>query len=172
MLAWYAAPMLESPMRHSESVSLDELRELPPFAGLSDPQLEAVTGLARVRSIASGQQLFRQGEPACDLGVVLHGRFSLCVELGSDRELCLLTLTRGEVIGWSAVLDQAAWLACATAVKPSSVLAFHGSALRDLCASDHELGYHVMRNLFAAVAARLHDTRLQLLDMYGHGGAA
>ena len=155
-------------MSSSRTVSVELLRELPVFAGLSDAQLEAIVPLARVTDVPVQGQLLRQGEPARDLRIVVTGKFSLCLDLGGGKELCLLTMTRGEAIGWSALLDQATWTASATAIKPSSVLAINGAELRALCQSDHELGYFIMSNLFAAVAARLQDTRLQLLDMYSH----
>ena len=67
------------------------------------------------------------------------------------------------------MLDQATWLATARAGKASSVLVLPGDALRSLCESDHEIGYFVMRNLFAAVTSRLQDTRMQLIDIYSDG---
>jgi hypothetical protein len=32
---------------------------------------------------------------------------------------------------------------------------------------EHDIGYALMKRLFFAMALRLHDTRLQLLDMFG-----
>lgn len=155
-------------MSSSETVSVELLRELPVFAGLSDDRLETVLPLARLADIPAQESLICQGEPAEDLRIVITGKFNLCLELGADQALCLLTMTRGDTIGWSALLDRATWTASATAIKPSSVLVISGAELRALCQADHELGYFVMSNLFSAVAARLHDTRLQMLDMYGH----
>ena len=151
----------------TDSLDRKTLRDLPVFAGLDDEQLAKVASICRRVDVDTGGELLKQGEPAEDLRVVLDGKFSLCLELGGGREECLLTLTRGEVIGWSAVLDQSTWLASATALKPSTVLDLPGRAVRELCEQDHDIGYHLMRNLFTAVTARLHDTRLQLLDMYG-----
>jgi CRP-like cAMP-binding protein len=156
-------------MSQTKAVTPDLLRELPTFEGLSDLQLEHVVPLTRLEDLPADGQLLRQGEPATDIHIVVTGRFGLTLGLGGHEEQLLLTVTRGEIIGWSALLDQTTWLASAKALKPSSVLVIGGNALRDLCESEHEIGYHVMRNLFAAVAARLHDTRLQLVDMYAHG---
>ncbi len=151
------------------SVTADMLRDLPFCAGLTDEQLAAIAAIARVESVDSGEVLLRQGQPADELRVVLEGKFSLCLELPGGDEQCLMTATRGEVLGWSALLEQTTWLATATALKPSAVLVLRGQELRALCEANHEVGYRVMKNLFAAVTARLHDTRMQLIDMYAHG---
>jgi len=143
------------------------LHELPVFAGLSDAQLALIVPIARLEDFPEGASILRQGGEATDIRVVVSGKVSLCLELGGGRELCMLTMTRGDIVGWSALLDQATWLASATAVKPTTVLAADGRALRALCESNHEIGFHLMRNLFSAASVRLHDTRLQLLDMYG-----
>ena len=155
-------------MQGSSRVTAALLRDLPTFTGLSDAQLERISEIAVIEELPAQQALLRQGGPAHTLRIVVTGKLSLCIELGGGHERCLVTMTRGEVVGWSALLDQATWLASVTAIKPSTVLAIDGATLRGLCEADHELGYHVMRNLFTAVAARLQDTRLQLLDTYGH----
>jgi len=156
-------------MSDSTAATADLLRDLPFCAGLSDSQLAAIASLGRVEEVTTGTALMRQGQPATELRVVLTGKFSLCLELAGGKEQCLMTATHGEILGWSALLEQASWLATATALKPSTALVIDGDALMALCEADHELGYRVMRNLFAAVTARLHDSRMQLLDMYGHG---
>ncbi len=149
-------------------VTVETFRELPTFEGLTDTQLEAIVGLAHLEEIDVGAPVLSQGGPANDMRVVISGKCRLIVGLAGNRTQHLMTLTRGEVIGWSALLDQATWLASATALKPMTVLVLDGRKLRALCDSDHDIGYRLMRNLFADVAGRLQDTRLQLLDMYSH----
>lgn len=156
-------------MSRTKLVSVKLLRDLPLFSGLSDEQLEHVVPLARLEELAAGEELLRAGGPAADIRLVVTGKCSLSLGLGVGEETFLLTMTRGEIIGWSAMLERATWLESATALRESSIIVIGGASLRALCESDRDIGYHVMRNLFAEVAARLHDTRLQLLDMYGHG---
>ena len=50
-------------------------------------------------------------------------------------------------------------------------MSFDGSCLRGKCETDHELGYQLMRRFAASLLERLQATRLQLLDVYGHGRA-
>lgn len=155
-------------MPSNDTVTVELLRELPIARGLSDAQLSRVAGLARLEHVPGGGQLLREGGPATDLRIVVDGKLSLSLDLGGDGVRCLLTIAAGEIIGWSAMLDGPTWLASATALRASKVVLFDGAALRRLCETDHDIGYHIMRNLFTEVAARLHDTRMQLLDLYGH----
>lgn len=155
-------------MTETKPATVEVLRELPTFEALSDEQLRRLASITTMREVVAQEDLLRQGRPAGDLYIVATGKFSLCIDLGGGKESCFMTATRGEVLGWSALLEQPTWLASATAIKPSIVVAMSGDDLRAVCESDHELGYYVMRNLFAAVTARLHDTRVQLLDMYGN----
>ena len=157
---------LDEAMRSKTPVTVDLLGELELFAGLSQDQLASLAAAAELVEVAEGEKLIEQGGPAEKLQIVVSGKFRLCLELAGEREHCLLTMTQGEIIGWSALLAQPTWLASATAIKPSSALSIDGSELRKLCDQDHHLGYVLMSNLFSAVAARLQDTRLQLIDMY------
>ena len=150
-----------------KSTNANDLRSLSIFEDLTDAQLDKLATITAVQDIPEGGYIVRQGEPANEVRVIVEGKANLCLELAGGREQCLLTMTAGEIIGWSALLKQPAWLASAHAIKDTTVLVFDATELRTLCEVDHELGYHLMRNLFAAVGSRLQDTRLQLLDMYG-----
>ena len=46
-------------------------------------------------------------------------------------------------------------------------VALPGDQLRQLCEAEHEVGYHIMRQLASALSRRLLATRLQLLDLFG-----
>ena len=56
--------------------------------------------------------------------------------------------------------------ATAIALEPVRTLSINGRSLREWCESDHEAGYHVMRQLVLVLSERLLATRLQLLDLY------
>jgi CRP-like cAMP-binding protein len=78
----------------------------------------------------------------------------------------ILSLGPGELVGWTALLG-GTWTATARAVERSTLLRLPGVELWALCEREHDIGYAIMKRLFAAMALRLHDTRLQLLDMFG-----
>lgn len=139
---------------------------LPAFVDLDDAERAAVAALARVEQVPAGTTLFRESDPADDLRFIVEGRISLGMRFGGRGEVIVLSLGPGELLGWSALLG-GTWTATARAVERSTLLRLPGAELSALCAREHAIGYGLMKRLFAAMARRLHDTRLQLLDMFG-----
>lgn len=139
---------------------------LPAFADLDASQRAAVAALARVEQVPAGTTLFREAEPADDLRFVIQGRVSLGMRFGGRGEVVVFSLGPGELVGWSALLGRT-WTATARAVERTTLVRLPGAALAALCEREHDIGYALMKRLFAAMSLRLHDTRLQLLDMFG-----
>jgi CRP/FNR family cyclic AMP-dependent transcriptional regulator len=48
-------------------------------------------------------------------------------------------------------------------------IAFDGKCLRGKCEQDHDLGYELMKRFARVMIERVRATRIQLLDVYGHG---
>lgn len=139
---------------------------LPAFADLDDAARATVAALARVEQVPVGTTLFRESDPADDLRFILEGQISLGMRFGGRGEVVVLSLGPGELVGWTALLG-GTWTATARAATRSTLLRLPGAELSALCESEHDIGYAIMKRLFAAMARRLHDTRLQLLDMFG-----
>jgi CRP-like cAMP-binding protein len=142
------------------------IARLPVFADLDDAERAAIATLARVEQVPAGTTLFRESEPADDIRFVVEGSISLGMRFGGRGEVVILSLGPGELVGWTALLG-GSWTATARAVEPSTLVRLPGAALSALCERDHDIGYGLMKRLFTAMARRLHDTRLQLLDMFG-----
>jgi CRP-like cAMP-binding protein len=62
-------------------------------------------------------------------------------------------------------------VATARVVQTSRVLRLRGSDVLELCESNHDIGYAIMRQVFEEMADRLSTTRMQLLDMFGKTGS-
>jgi CRP-like cAMP-binding protein len=119
-----------------------------------------------VEAIPAGTTIFRESQPAEDFRFLVNGRVSLGMRFGGRGEVIVLSLGPGDLVGWTALLG-GTWTATARAVEPSTLVRVPGAALSALCEREHDIGYAFMKHLFAAMALRLHDTRLQLLDMFG-----
>jgi CRP-like cAMP-binding protein len=139
---------------------------LPAFADLDDAERAAIAALARAEHVPAGTTLFRESDPADDVRFVVEGRISLGMRFGGRGEVIILSLGPGDLVGWTALLG-GDWTATARAVERSTLVRLPGAELLALCEREHDIGYELMKRLFAAMARRLHDTRLQLLDMFG-----
>lgn len=147
------------------------LARLPAFAAVSEASLAPLAQAAERVRMAAGSVLFRIGEPAHHLYFVLEGRVTLSLALPGRSELSVLSLGPLELTGWSGLLPHAR-AATARITEDAELLRLPGALLLSACEADHELGYRVMRYLFADLTLRLRDARLQLVDAYGerHGG--
>jgi CRP/FNR family transcriptional regulator, cyclic AMP receptor protein len=160
----------------SHAVSVEELRALALWSRLGVDHLERVARMARRQEVPGGVVLFREGEPADTVYLIIEGRVSLSLRVPGRDDAIVGTLAAGELLGWSALLpDQApgsaperAWTATARTLAPGSLLVIPRQELVAACELNHEIGYYVMRNALSAVASRLRDTRIQLLDMFGN----
>jgi CRP-like cAMP-binding protein len=142
------------------------IARLPAFADLDDAERAAIAALTRVEQVPAGTTLFRESDPADDLRFILEGHISLGMRFGGRGEVIILSLGPGDLVGWTAMLG-GTWTATARATERSTLLRLPGVELLALCEREHDIGYGLMKRLFAAMALRLHDTRLQLLDMFG-----
>ena len=53
------------------------------------------------------------------------------------------------------------------AVELTRAIGIDARCLRDKCEADPRLGYELMKRIVPIVVGRLHDTRMQILDVYG-----
>lgn len=145
------------------------LRGLSLFEGLDDKRLAKIASCFTPLNIPADTDLLSEGEDADQLYILLEGRVSLSVSIPGRApcETTVSTLSRGQVVGWSALLPGNLWKASAHSLKPCRLIRVPGNVIRDLCEQDHEIGYFLMKNALVAVGQRLADCRLQLLDIFG-----
>ena len=154
------------PVSPGHHATLDELRTLEWTAAWPHAVLERLVSLATIQQVRSGTVLFREGQTADCIAVIASGSVLLEMSVPARGAVRLLTLARGDLLGWSAVLGGGAVTATAIAQSDVRLVRFEGGELASLCEQDHEVGFHVMRRLAWALSRRLTATRLQLLDLY------
>ena len=122
------------------------LKRVPMFRGLGDAQIEALSAIARRRTAAAGDVLFRQGEPGDALYIVLSGVVRLYkfeneqeFELGFERE--------GEFFGEMSLIDGAPRSAAAAATEPTELLLVGRAEYIDLLQKSPELLSDVLLRL-------------------------
>jgi CRP-like cAMP-binding protein len=129
-----------------------------------------LSNLAVTLNFDAGETLFREGERHPFVYWVVDGRVSLEMGASGKRMQSLITLATGDLLAWSALLTKRRMTATAKAIQPSQLLRFQTDSLLNLCATNHEIGYHVMQQIAAQLAQRLLATRLQMLDLFQHPG--
>ena len=128
--------------------------------------LHLLEPIARERDFAPGVQIFAEGLKHPEIHIVLHGHVRLVMLIPRRGGTPILSVGSGEILGWTPLLSDSEMTATAVAVDSVKTLAFPADKLRELCESNHEIGFHFMKRLATAIAHRLTATRLQLLDLY------
>ncbi|MCA9270555.1 MAG: cyclic nucleotide-binding domain-containing protein, partial [Planctomycetales bacterium] len=127
------------------SATLETLRPLHSLEGLGDEHLTKLAGIAEVVDFPTQATLFREGEPATDVFLVIEGRVSLDICAPSVGCRCILTVGEGELLGWSPVLEQERLTATARALAPTRAVKINGRQILTLCEHDARFGYEFMR---------------------------
>jgi len=138
----------------------------PFLQGLSDQHRMRLAAGVRPFTAGAGKSLAQEGEPAHAFYLIQAGHVTIGTHLGGRGAVTIQTMEAGDVVGWSWLLPPYRWQFDARAADAVQGLAFDASWLRDQCEQDHELGYHLLKQLLAVVSTRLAASRVQRLDIY------
>ena len=142
------------------------------FAGLTREQLRALAGAARPVTYAAGARIFEEGDTADRFWLLEHGTVALDLQVPGRGAQIIETLADGVVLGWSWLHPPYRWQFGAVAREPVETVAFDAGPVREHCDADPAFGYAMLRLFTPVITARLHATRLRLLDLYATAAQA
>ena len=118
------------------------------FAGLSTDQLTGIAELCQEVTCAEGEMLFREGQEAKKLYILLEGKINLQVWLASQRQQITVEVISQpyQTIGWSGLVPPYFYTSSAACQTNSRFLAMDGAAFYRLLEQDPFTGFVVMRN--------------------------
>lgn len=146
---------------------IETLRGIQFLRDLSDELIDQLAEVAQIVEFPAGTVIFRQGESASTLYLVVEGNVSLEVCAAGVGCKRILTVGSGELLGWSPVLEQGRLTATARAMSDAQAVAFSGPQILAICEQNPRFGYEFMKRAALALGKRLNATRLQLLDVFG-----
>ena len=123
------------------------LAETPLLAGLSPEAVEEVAARANQKKVEAGATLFREGEPACALYLMLTGRVKLTQVAAEGHEVILRFVGPGEAVAALALFEDAAYPLTASTVSESVLLVWHRDILQELFQRHPALAVNAMRLL-------------------------
>src|SRR5690349_21552674 len=143
-----------------ELVKLLRSNEL--FAGLNDPQVEALAKIFEERTYGQDEVVFSQGDPGDRLYLVRDGFVAVVAETSGGGDKTLVNLGAGQTVGEIALIDQGTRSATVRAVNDATVIAsVDRESFERLCESDTAIGYRVMRNIAADLSFKLRHQTLK-----------
>ena len=146
---------------------IETLREIRFLHDIGPMRLEQIAKIARLRDFNHGDVVFRQGDAAQHIYLIVHGNVSLEICAAGTGCKQILTLGPGELLGWSSVLEQTCYTARARALEATRLVEINVAQLLTMCSHDPQFGYELMHRTALALAKRLSATRMQLLNVYG-----
>ncbi|OWK43303.1 cyclic nucleotide-binding domain-containing protein [Fimbriiglobus ruber] len=108
-------------------------------------------------AVDAGGYLTRKGEHARALYLIQTG--SVAVESDNDSPAPFEMIGAGGVVGWSWLVPPHRWQYSCRAVEPVQGLMFDAEWLRDRCEKNHELGFHLLKEMIASIARQLSGER-------------
>ena len=120
---------------------LEVLGGLPLFEPLSPDERERLAAGCRMRTFARGAALFREGERADGMHIVLRGVVKVVRFAPDGREMVLHLVRKGNTIGEAAMFQKGTFPASAVAVDDVETLFLPADALFTLVTENPEMVY-------------------------------
>jgi CRP-like cAMP-binding protein len=151
----------------NERELVKKFREIGFLQDVAEEHLKQLAAVSQFVELPEGKVVFRQGEPASHIFVVVSGKVSL--ELCAPSIGCrrILTVGEGELLGWSPVLEQTL-TATARTMTPVETIEINAGQIITMCEHDTRFGYFIMRHVALSLAKRLNATRMQLFDAFAN----
>ncbi len=158
-------------------VTLKELDQVKAFKELSNDQLGAIQKFCIKEKFERNARLFKEGDPAEHVWVVMDGKVDLRFELPGDRPTTdETTISSHEAqedekrtLGWSCFVPPYQMMLSAYCVTRScSVIKIPKVDLIDLFDQDSLMGYRIMSYLVKVVGYRFQQFQDELAEQKGH----
>src|SRR4051794_27218355 len=148
----------------SDRAIVDFLAGVPLLQGHDLVQLAQVV---RRRTVREGEMLFRQGEAARELLLVVDGALSISLHQPGDRTVGVARVGAGQMLGEIALLDGRGHTMSVRVTEAGAVLALGRLDFMALLAGQDPTAFKLRRRLAALFAARLRNQLQHLAGSLG-----
>jgi CRP/FNR family cyclic AMP-dependent transcriptional regulator len=143
----------------------EELSQVALFDGISIEQCARIADIAEEKHFSQGELIFREGDRAEHIYVLLDGKVTIRVHLTSRPESLTVSVINQvhQSFGWSGVVSPYHFTASALCETACQVYAIPGQQLMDILKDDPESGFQVMCKISELISNRLRSSRQVLL---------
>jgi CRP-like cAMP-binding protein len=148
-------------------VSATVLKQYPFFKGFSEAELNKFEELTSDQSFKAGFQIWKKGDESKSLCLLEEGKVVLAMEsyLGENRPPIHVTvdiISKGDVMGWSAVVEPHMYTLGAKCISDTKVIVLDAAKLRKIINADKDLGFKFMNAIDNVIPTRLAHTEIML----------
>ena len=145
--------------------------QLAVFDGLNANQVNNLRKITKFYQFPEEFDIFRQGDTACSLYILLTGEVQIIHKLYDDDgpPMNITRIMPGGVFGWSAALRRESYTATAITICPCSAYRIHYDSLYQFYHSDTHTGNIFLKNLSSVITHRLRTTHTELYAILHQG---
>ena len=140
------------------------LKQLPLFAGLTEPELGRVAERARLMDVGKDEIVYAEGDPPDALYVVVTGRARIFTHSGASREETLEFVHRGDYFGVISLLTQQPHTVTVKAVNDCILLKIRQPDFDVLLTEIPSLAVHVSRTLSRRLSQKRRERARQVFE--------
>jgi len=141
-------------------VSAEWLKRAELFEALNESQLNVLLFKANVESFPEGDIIFRQGDEAQRLFILIEGAVDLTVKTGEKIDFMTSKIeNEGAVFGTAALMEPFRYNVTAFCLKPSKVLVLDADHIKKRMEEDPKMGIEIMKKLASIYFRRLNEMR-------------
>lgn len=148
-------------------ISPETLRRYPFFASLETDVIKEFAMAGEIVEFVRDAWVFHCGEKAEAFYLILEGSIEIRTALGSEgtRQIGVSTLKRGEMFGWSALVDPYVYQMGAATLSKCKLARFNGVALCELMTHRPDVGYILITRVTNIIGNRLMDLRVRFVSL-------
>jgi CRP-like cAMP-binding protein len=143
------------------------LATVPLLEGVPQTKLEELATILRRRELPVGEILWRQGDEAQAMLLLVEGRVSVSLSLPGDRTVEVTTLGPGEVLGEVPLLDGGQHSATVRVVEPTTLLSLTRADFAALVSGRHPSAFVLKRRIASVACSRLRQQLTGLAQSLG-----
>jgi CRP-like cAMP-binding protein len=150
----------------SRTVTIDRLRKIDIFEGLSKEELAQLSLACERRTYNAGDTIFKKGDHGTELFVVDNGLVQISIEPIPNRPMVIATRKSNQLFSWSAMVPPHRYTATAKALENTSVIVAQGNDLRQICKVHPFICNEIYEKCIRMLDAQLKNTSQALMQCY------
>jgi CRP-like cAMP-binding protein len=141
-------------------VSAEWLKKTELFGSLNESHLNTILSRSSIESFPEGKTIFRQGDEANYLYILIEGMLDLSVKTGEKFDFLTSKVEKeGAAFGIPSLIEPFRYNVTATSLKPSKVLVINAGRLKVDMEKDPKMGMEIMKKLVSIYFNRLNEIR-------------
>jgi aspartate ammonia-lyase len=142
------------------------LKSMDLCRALSSAEIDALAAIAQTREVAAGREIFREGEPAEGLFLIVSGEIDIVKQApGGTRSLA--RLGPGAILGEISLLTSEARSATGRAIADTKVLHLPMKPFRELHAQGSTAALKMVAAIAEVLARRLATMNVKVIELAG-----